>query len=120
MKAHLQFTCIALALALSAAACSKTDQQQAATGAGQAQKAPAKRTGEEIFIERCRDCHKVRETGGVVGPDLSDVGAKRDREFLDQVIRQPSKVYPGTVMPPYDTLPADQIRLLVDYLSGLK
>ena len=120
MKAYLQRTSIALALALAAAACSKTDQHQTASDAGHTLKAPAKRTGEEIFIERCRDCHKVHETGGVVGPDLSGVGAKRDRGFLDQVIRQPSKVYPGTVMPPYDTLPADQIKLLVDYLSGLK
>jgi len=120
MKTHLQRTCIALALALAAAGCSKTDRQQAATGVGQTRKAPAKLTGEQIFIERCRDCHKVHDTGGVVGPDLSDVGAKRDREFLAQVIRQPSQVYPGSVMPPYDTLPADQIKLLVDYLSGLK
>ena len=109
---------IVLALALSATACSKADEKPVSVESHSLQ-AKNKWTGEAIFIERCRDCHKVHEVGGVVGPDLTNIGAKRDRQFLDQVIRDPSKLYPGSVMPPYDTLPADQIKLLVDYLSGL-
>jgi mono/diheme cytochrome c family protein len=120
MRLQLQRSIIVLALVLSAAACSKEDEQPSAGGADHTLKASEKWTGEAIFIERCRDCHKVHETGGVVGPDLSSVGARRSREFLDQVIREPSKLYPGTVMPPYDTLPRDQIKLLVDYLSSLQ
>jgi L-cysteine S-thiosulfotransferase len=108
-----------LALALLATACSKSDHKPLASVPHTLQ-ASVKWTGEALFIERCRDCHRVHETGGVVGPDLSSVGAKRSREFLEQVVRDPSKLYPGTVMPPYDTLPADQIELLADYLGGLK
>ena len=120
-RPNLQRIIIVLALALSAlAACSKEDEQPAAISESRTLRAKDKWTGEAIFIERCRDCHKVHETGGVVGPDLSSVGARRSRDFLEQVIREPSKLYPGTVMPPYDTLPGDQIKLLVDYLSGLK
>jgi len=119
MRPSLQRSIIILALGLPALGCSKSDQKPAAVESHSLQ-AKNKWTGEAIFIERCRDCHKVHETGGVVGPDLSGVGDRRNREFLEQVIRQPSKLYPGTVMPPYDTLPADQVTLLVDYLSSLK
>jgi len=120
MRNNLHQSIVVLALALATAACSKAEEQAPATGASHSLKAKDKWTGEAIFIERCRDCHKVHETGGVVGPDLSSVGSKRSREFLEQVTREPSKLYPGTVMPPYDTLPADQIKLLVDYLCSLK
>jgi len=122
MNKHLQRITIVLVLALSAAACSKSKpaEKQKAFEEIQPLKGTVKWTGEAIFIERCRDCHKVHETGGVVGPDLSAVGSRRSPDFIEQAIRDPSKLYPGTVMPPYDTLPRDQIKLLVDYLSGLK
>ena len=119
MKQKLQRVIIVLALALSASACSKAEEKSVSVGS-HSLKAKEKWTGEAIFIERCRDCHKVNEIGGVVGPDLSNVGAKRDSQYLAQVIRQPSKIYPGTAMPPYDILPPEQIKLLVDYLIGLK
>jgi L-cysteine S-thiosulfotransferase len=122
MKQHLQRVIIVLVLALSAAACSKSEPVEKKKPFEELQplKGTVKWTGEAIFIERCRDCHKVHETGGVVGPDLSTVGSRRDSIFIERVIRQPSQTYPGTVMPPYDTLPREQIKLLVDYLSGLK
>ncbi|MBU5638638.1 cytochrome c [Geomonas sp. Red69] len=106
-----------LALAL-LAGCSKKDQQHPP----EAKRPPAQMelTGEALFNERCRDCHIVNDKGGVVGPELSHVGSKRDRRFLEQVIREPAKVYPGTAMPPYDTFSKKQIDSLVDYLSGLK
>ena len=119
MRPNLHRIIAVLALALSAGACTQSDEKPAVSES-RSLKAKDKWTGEAIFIERCRDCHKVHETGGVVGPDLSEVGAKRSREFLEQAVRDPSKLYPGTVMPPYNTLPADQIKLLVDYLCSLK
>jgi len=109
--------CLAL-LSLLIAACSKTEEHPL----------PAKKevqpsdelTGEALFNERCRDCHTVHGKGGAVGPDLSEVGSKRDRAFLEQAIREPSKLYPGTVMPPYDTFSVNQVNSLVDYLGKLK
>lgn len=118
MRDNLTRGLLILALALAGAACSKTTEGPAA--AVPASVKTTRWTGEAIFIERCRDCHKVHETGGVVGPDLSSVGAKRSRDFLERVVKDPSKAYPGTVMPPYDSLPADQLRLLADYLETLK
>ena len=120
MRPNLQRIILVLALALPVPACSKKADEKPAAAEGHSLQAKNKWTGEVIFIERCRDCHKVHETGGVVGPDLSGVGARRSREFLTQVICEPSKLYPGTVMPPYDTMPADRIELLVDYLSSLQ
>lgn len=76
--------------------------------------------GEELFNERCRDCHVVGDKGGAVGPELTRVGSARDRRFLERVIREPAAVYPGTAMPPYDTFSKKQVDSLVDYLSGLK
>lgn len=81
---------------------------------------PEEPVGEALFNERCRQCHKVGELGGAVGPDLSQVGGKRDREFLERVIREPSAVFPGTVMPPSDTLSKKQVDSLVDYLGKQK
>jgi L-cysteine S-thiosulfotransferase len=119
MRKSLRFGSVALALALAAAGCSKKESVPV-TGQPATLRAQAKWTGEAVFIERCRDCHRVHDKGGVVGPDLSNVGAQRSRFFLEQVLREPSKLYPGTAMPPYDTLPADQLKLVADYLESLK
>ena len=39
----------------------------------------------------CSRCHKVRGEGGDVGPDLSDVGGKLDRDLLIQSVIEPSR-----------------------------
>jgi L-cysteine S-thiosulfotransferase len=118
MKLSVRRSITIILLALSATACSKHDDKQAAAQTV----APAKVevTGEDLFNERCRDCHTVHEKGGVVGPDLSKVGSKRSPAYLEQVIREPSKTFPGTAMPPYDTFSTKQINSLVEYLGTLK
>ncbi|WP_224983310.1 c-type cytochrome [Geomonas agri] len=111
------FVIAATAIVLS---CGCSKQEPAQPPAPKKSAAQMELFGEELFNERCRDCHIVKDKGGVVGPELSHVGSKRDRRFLEQVIREPAKVYPGTAMPPYDTFSKKQIDSLVDYLSGLK
>src|SRR5262245_40768356 len=39
---------------------------------------------------RCSVCHKVNGTGGEVGPDLSAVGGKFDRQHLIESVLEPS------------------------------
>ncbi|MBI4284718.1 MAG: c-type cytochrome [Chloroflexi bacterium] len=47
--------------------------------------------GEAIFKQKCAACHTVGG-GKTVGPDLKDIGAKRDREWLTRFITEPDKV----------------------------
>jgi putative heme-binding domain-containing protein len=39
----------------------------------------------------CARCHRVRGRGGEVGPDLSDIGGKYDREQLIESVLEPSR-----------------------------
>lgn len=111
-------TLVAIAAVALTCGCSRRDEAQAPPPKRSA--AQIELFGEELFNERCRDCHIVKDKGGVVGPELTRVGSKRDRAFLERVIREPGKVYPGTAMPPYDTFSKKQVDSLVDYLGGLK
>jgi putative heme-binding domain-containing protein len=48
--------------------------------------------GEKLFEERgCSVCHMVRGKGGLLGPDLSRVGASRSLAYLTDSIREPDK-----------------------------
>jgi cytochrome c oxidase cbb3-type subunit III len=44
-------------------------------------------TGERIFRARCASCHQVNGRGGVLGPDLSRIGAARTQAALTRQIR---------------------------------
>jgi len=50
--------------------------------------------GEDIFWNRrdvqCARCHKVGSKGGEAGPELTTIGARRDREYLLQALVSPS------------------------------
>jgi cytochrome c oxidase cbb3-type subunit III len=52
---------------------------------------PAK--GEKLFsgAAGCATCHMVNGRGGLLGPDLSRVGASRSVEYLTESIREPDK-----------------------------
>lgn len=82
--------------------------------------------GERLFAATgCNGCHTVRGVGGNVGPNLSDIGARRGRAYIEQSIREPQAFvvsgYPP-VMPSADRLGlSDQdVANLVDFLSSLK
>jgi putative heme-binding domain-containing protein len=51
--------------------------------------------GRSLFADpgrlACARCHRVRGQGGDVGPDLSDIGGKFDRELLIESILEPSR-----------------------------
>jgi cytochrome c oxidase cbb3-type subunit III len=49
--------------------------------------------GENLFVEQygCSTCHMVRGKGGLLGPDLSRVGASRSLAYLADSIREPDK-----------------------------
>jgi PQQ-dependent dehydrogenase (methanol/ethanol family) len=51
--------------------------------------------GERFFHERnCASCHMVRGRGGVLGPDLSNVGRERTLAQIEQALRDPGVAFP--------------------------
>ena len=56
--------------------------------------------GKKIFLERpeasCVRCHKASGEGGEVGPELTGIGTRKDREYLLQSIIMPNaQIAPG-------------------------
>lgn len=56
--------------------------------------------GKQVFFEKpqaqCVRCHKIKGQGGEVGPDLSKIGAQKDRHYLLESIVLPNKqIAPG-------------------------
>ena len=57
--------------------------------------------GQQVFEESgCRGCHKLNGIGGVLGPELAKVGARRSPEWLKKHFVAPASVTPGSAMPP--------------------
>ena len=49
--------------------------------------------GQRLFTEiGCAQCHRVRDEGGLAGPDLTAVGARFDRRTLLESVIEPSRV----------------------------
>jgi ubiquinol-cytochrome c reductase cytochrome b subunit len=70
------------------------------------------------FSTSCAGCHKISGEGGESGPDLSQVGARRDPASIKRIIREPTSEFPDTLMPPFaERLSEQQMNALVQYLS---
>jgi cytochrome c551/c552 len=98
-------------------------QQTAPVGAPRAPSASADAIMAQLA---CVACHKVGGQGGELGPDLSSIGASRDRQYLRRAILAPAadvaEGYPPGIMPPNygDQLYASELERLVDYLAESK
>ena len=83
--------------------------------------------GESLMTRHgCGACHKFGIQVGSIGPDLGDIGASRDADFLRRSILDPnadiSEGYMPNLMPPIyaDQLSTEELELMVKYLTGLK
>jgi len=82
--------------------------------------------GRKVFESNgCARCHMVAgAVGGKMkgkGPELTTVGAKHDRAWIIEHVRNPRTHTPKTSMPPYEAKISDaDMQALGDYLAGLK
>lgn len=77
--------------------------------------------GEQVIKKRaCSICHSFNGAGGLVGPDLTQVGIRRTEEWLFRWLEDPSAVLPGTDMPTIEWDSDQEIMDVVSYLTSLK
>lgn len=101
-----------------------TDMGKTETNAA-APRPPAKDAQALLAQFTCTACHKVNGQGGELGPDLSKIGATRDKNYLRRAILEPSaEIAKGfaPMMPPNygEQMYAKEVEMLVNYLAGLK
>lgn len=75
----------------------------------------------ERALERrfsCLGCHRVDASGGMIGPALDGLGARADFAYTLAVLRNPSGMIPGTLMP-HQPMPEEESRRLAAYLVAL-
>ena len=51
--------------------------------------------GEEMFVDTCSDCHKLKGEGGDIGPDLSTISDKGLKFISESILRPAKKITPG-------------------------
>jgi mono/diheme cytochrome c family protein len=80
--------------------------------------APELARGRQVFEESgCRGCHKLNGVGGVLGPELQKVGARRSPEWLKKHFVAPASVTPGSAMPPQKFSEPDLETIILFMLS---
>jgi cbb3-type cytochrome oxidase cytochrome c subunit len=82
--------------------------------------AQAARARRLIVDNSCMVCHKLGDSGGTTGPDLTNY-AEREIRAADLVVflQQPTSWYPSTSMPAYSHLSRDDVSLIANYVCGL-
>jgi len=101
------------------------EETEAAEGDGGG-RAPYESADAIVAALGCGMCHKIGTEEGDMGPDLTQIGATRDKEYLRRALMDPNadiaEGFDGDMMP--DTFGADlsakEMEMLVEYLAGLK
>ncbi len=76
--------------------------------------------GKDVFTaQKCVLCHKIDGSGGVLGPDLTAVGTRRNAAWLYQYLPKPQATKPENKMPPV-AVKGQDLDDLVAYLLSLK
>lgn len=76
--------------------------------------------GKRYFMDNgCYGCHVVGKMGTPIGPDLSHVGAKYSRAYLERWLKDPSAQRPSAHMPKLE-LSEQQTKALADFMSSLR
>lgn len=77
--------------------------------------------GEELYRKNgCAACHAMKGVGGTTGPDLTQVGSRRNADWIYKHFKDPPAMSPGSFMPAFGHLPEDDLKALTEYLAALK
>lgn len=77
--------------------------------------------GEDLFKSLgCSACHMINGVGGQLGPDLTKVGSRRNKTWIEEQIKNPKSHNPDSMMPSFARVSDKDMGDLADYLSGLK
>lgn len=137
MRRSLALLAAAAATVTLALGCGGTKDKPATAGTGSGTNTPTqtanagtdakdKPPGVVVFESaNCSNCHATAgsaKTGRGMGPDLTKVGAKRDKEWIIAHVRDPKSHNPGSRMPASgpDKLSDKDAGVLGEYLAGLK
>lgn len=69
------------------------------------------------FQQLCISCHMLEGKGGTVGPALDNVGKKFDSVYLNNWLKNPQSIKPGTTMPALGLSDVER-KEIVDFLSS--
>ena len=76
--------------------------------------------GKRYFMDSgCYGCHIVGKMGTPIGPDLSHVGTKYSRAYLERWLKDPAAQRPSAHMPKLE-LSEQQVKALADFMSSLR
>jgi nitric oxide reductase subunit C len=76
--------------------------------------------GALLFQEKgCFACHRIYETGGQVGPELTHVGTRLDYQTIENILTDPRSVNAQATMPP-TTLSHEERDELSAFLAKMK
>jgi len=70
-----------------------------------------------LLSQGCKGCHFIDGTGGTLGPNLDQVGAKLKPAQLKEKLVSPKSTNPDSVMPSYSHLKEEELQALVDFLK---
>lgn len=72
----------------------------------------------KLFAENCAACHAIGGEGGDLGPDLTEVGAMRDKAYILKYIMDPAQFNAESTMPAYQgQLKDHEIEDIARYLA---
>jgi nitric oxide reductase subunit C len=76
--------------------------------------------GAALFQEKgCFTCHKLNDTGGTIGPDLTHAGSRLPQSTIAKVLTDPRAVTPDGIMPP-PALSGEERNALATFLAQMK
>ncbi len=67
--------------------------------------------------EGCFSCHRYKNYGADICPDLTDITKKRSDEFIRQQLKDPSKNFTNSKMPGYSYLSDKDIDAIIKFLK---